>query len=54
MKDKEILEQREKEYGDATESFTRISKFWGEYLGVEVKLQRAKLYLIRIVTVETI
>ena len=37
MKDKEILEQREKEYGDATESFTRISKFWGEYLGVEIK-----------------
>lgn len=37
MTDKEILEQREKEYGDANKSFSSIAKLWSEYLGVEIE-----------------
>jgi len=37
MNDKDILEQREKEYGDATESFSRIAGMWSSYIGIIIE-----------------
>ena len=37
MNDKNILEQREKEYGNATESFSRIANMWSAYIGINIK-----------------
>lgn len=40
MTDKEIQEQRAKEYGDASKSFGTIAKMWSAYLDAEITGQQ--------------
>ena len=37
--DKELLEDRELEYGKASVSFARIAGLWSAYLGVNIKVE---------------
>ena len=46
--DQLITGERQSEYGDATESFTRLAALWGEVLGVPVTPAKVALCLIQL------